>query len=75
MTVNDGMDQVTQEVKINFLAPMSKGPFRIEGNNIDNITLGFIFVGDDVMLEPVNGNKKLKKKKDIASFHFPTVTK
>ncbi|EQB74577.1 MAG: hypothetical protein AMDU4_FER2C00003G0022 [Ferroplasma sp. Type II] len=34
MTVNDGMDQVTQEVKINFLAPMSKGPFRIEGKVI-----------------------------------------
>lgn len=34
MTVNDGMDQVTQEVKINFLAPMSKGPFRIEGRVI-----------------------------------------
>ncbi|EQB74579.1 MAG: hypothetical protein AMDU4_FER2C00003G0024 [Ferroplasma sp. Type II] len=32
------------------------------GKNIDNITLGFIFVGNDVMLEPVNGNKKLKKK-------------
>ncbi len=31
MTVNDGIDQVTQEVKINFLAPMAKGPFRIEG--------------------------------------------
>ena len=34
MTVNDGMDQVTQEVKINFLSPMSEGPFRIEGKAI-----------------------------------------
>jgi uncharacterized protein (TIGR00369 family) len=34
MTVNDGMDQVTQEVKVNFLAPMSKGPFRVEGRVI-----------------------------------------
>ncbi len=34
MTVNDGMDQVTQEVKINFLTPMSMGPFRIEGSVI-----------------------------------------
>ncbi|WP_337860569.1 PaaI family thioesterase [Ferroplasma sp.] len=34
MTVNDGIDQVTQEVKINFLAPMHKGPFRIEGRVI-----------------------------------------
>ena len=34
MTVNDGMDQVTQEVKVNFLAPMSAGPFRIEGKAI-----------------------------------------
>ncbi|WP_276936298.1 PaaI family thioesterase, partial [Ferroplasma acidiphilum] len=32
--VNDGMDQVTQEVKVNFLAPMSEGPFRIEGKAI-----------------------------------------
>ncbi|BCU70216.1 esterase [Stygiolobus caldivivus] len=28
MTVNDGEDQVTQELKINFLEPMSNGPFR-----------------------------------------------
>jgi acyl-CoA thioesterase len=34
MTVNDGMDQVTQEVKINFLAPMHKGPFKVEGKAI-----------------------------------------
>ncbi len=29
MTVNDGIDQVTQELKINFLSPMHKGPFKI----------------------------------------------
>ncbi len=29
MTVNPGIDQVTQELKINFLAPMSNGPFKI----------------------------------------------
>ena len=31
LTVNDGIDQVTQELKINFLEPMYKGPFRVEG--------------------------------------------
>ena len=31
LTVNDGTDQVTQELKINFLEPMYKGPFRVEG--------------------------------------------
>jgi len=31
MTVNDGNDQVTQELKINFLEPMREGPFRSEG--------------------------------------------
>lgn len=31
LTVNDAMDQVTQELKINFLEPMYKGPFTIEG--------------------------------------------
>ncbi|ACP37208.1 thioesterase superfamily protein [Sulfolobus islandicus M.14.25] len=30
-TVNDGVDQVTQELKVNFLQPMYKGPFRVEG--------------------------------------------
>ncbi len=29
MTLNDGNDQVTQEIKINFLSPMYKGPFKI----------------------------------------------
>ncbi|BCU67326.1 esterase [Sulfolobales archaeon HS-7] len=27
MTINDGEDQVTQELKVNFLNPMYKGPF------------------------------------------------
>lgn len=31
MTVNDGDDQVTQELKINFLEPLQRGPFRAEG--------------------------------------------
>ncbi|BDB99937.1 esterase [Saccharolobus caldissimus] len=31
MTVNDGLDQVTQELKVNFLEPMYKGPFIVEG--------------------------------------------
>ncbi|WP_126451277.1 PaaI family thioesterase [Sulfodiicoccus acidiphilus] len=31
MTVNDGEDQVTQELKVNFLEPMRKGPFTSEG--------------------------------------------
>jgi uncharacterized protein (TIGR00369 family) len=31
MTVNDGIDQVTQELKINFLEPLYKGPFRAIG--------------------------------------------
>ncbi|ARM76738.1 PaaI family thioesterase [Acidianus manzaensis] len=31
LTVNDGIDQVTQELKTNFLEPMSKGPFYCEG--------------------------------------------
>ena len=34
LTVNDGIDQVTQELKINFLEPMYKGPFRVEGKVI-----------------------------------------
>ena len=34
MTVNDGLDQVTQEVKINFLAPMANGPFMVEGKTV-----------------------------------------
>ncbi|KQB34411.1 PaaI family thioesterase [Acidiplasma aeolicum] len=29
MTVNNGSDQVTQELKINFLNPMHRGPFRL----------------------------------------------
>lgn len=33
-TVNDGKDQVTQELKVNFLEPMSKGPFTCEGKVI-----------------------------------------
>ncbi|MBW9141755.1 MAG: PaaI family thioesterase, partial [Candidatus Aramenus sp.] len=32
MTVNDGVDQVTQELKVNFLEPMYKGPFTVEAN-------------------------------------------
>jgi uncharacterized protein (TIGR00369 family) len=31
LSVNDGIDQVTQELKINFLEPMYKGPFRAIG--------------------------------------------
>jgi hypothetical protein len=42
--------------------------------NIDNITLGFIFVGNDVMLEAVNGSKleknKTKNKKQSGWWHF-----
>jgi hypothetical protein len=42
--------------------------------NIDNITLGFIFVGNDVLLEPVSGNKNAKtnklEKKRGAWWHF-----
>ena len=34
MTVNDGDDQVTQELKINFLEPMKNGPFRCVGRVI-----------------------------------------
>ncbi|AWR97940.1 hotdog fold thioesterase [Acidianus sulfidivorans JP7] len=34
LTVNDGIDQVTQELKTNFLQPMSKGPFYCEGKVI-----------------------------------------
>ncbi|WP_338598376.1 PaaI family thioesterase [Sulfolobus tengchongensis] len=34
MTVNDGIDQVTQELKVNFLEPMYKGPFIVEGKVI-----------------------------------------
>ncbi|MCY0860579.1 MAG: PaaI family thioesterase [Sulfolobaceae archaeon] len=34
MTVNDGEDQVTQELKVSFLEPMFKGPFIVEGNVI-----------------------------------------
>lgn len=29
MTINNGIDQVTQELKINFLSPMHKGPFKV----------------------------------------------
>ncbi len=36
MTVASGMDQVTQELKINFLAPMAKSPFRFVGDIIKN---------------------------------------
>ncbi|WP_337860567.1 hypothetical protein [Ferroplasma sp.] len=41
--------------------------------NIDKITLGFIFVGDDVLLEPVNGNKEKEKKINVKKagwWHF-----
>ena len=31
LSVNDGIDQVTQELKINFLEPLYKGPFRAIG--------------------------------------------
>jgi uncharacterized protein (TIGR00369 family) len=34
MTVNDGDDQVTQELKINFLEPMKDGPFTCVGKVI-----------------------------------------
>ncbi|AWR95658.1 PaaI family thioesterase [Acidianus brierleyi] len=34
LTVNDGIDQVTQELKTNFLEPMYKGPFTVEANII-----------------------------------------
>ncbi|MEM3912183.1 MAG: PaaI family thioesterase [Saccharolobus sp.] len=34
MTINDGMDQVTQELKVNFLEPMHNGPFTVEGKVI-----------------------------------------
>ncbi len=34
LTVNDGNDQVTQELKINFLEPMQKGPFKVIGKVI-----------------------------------------
>jgi uncharacterized protein YydD (DUF2326 family) len=40
--------------------------------NIDKITLGFIFVGDDVLLEPVNG-KKVEKESSVKKsgwWHF-----
>ncbi len=33
-TVNDGLDQVTQEMKINFLEPMFKGPFKCKARVI-----------------------------------------
>ncbi len=29
-SINDGVDQVTQELKVNFLEPMFKGPFTVE---------------------------------------------
>jgi len=29
-SINDGIDQVTQELKVNFLEPMYKGPFTVE---------------------------------------------
>lgn len=32
LTVNDGKDQATIELKVNFLRPLIKGPFIIEGN-------------------------------------------
>ncbi|MBB5253717.1 PaaI family thioesterase [Sulfurisphaera ohwakuensis] len=31
LSVNDGIDQVTQELKVNFLEPMYRGPFTVEG--------------------------------------------
>ncbi len=31
MTVNPGVDQVTVELKVNFLEPLSKGPFTVSG--------------------------------------------
>lgn len=31
MTINPGVDQVTMELKINFLEPLKKGPFRATG--------------------------------------------
>ncbi len=34
MTVNPGMDQVTMELKVNFLEPLRKGPFRATGKVI-----------------------------------------
>jgi uncharacterized domain 1 len=34
LSINDGMDQVTQELKVNFLEPMYRGPFTVEANVI-----------------------------------------
>lgn len=34
LTVNDGIDQVTQDLKVNFLEPMYKGPFTVEARVI-----------------------------------------
>ncbi|HLI45941.1 MAG TPA: PaaI family thioesterase [Geobacterales bacterium] len=34
LTVNDGDEQVTQELKVNFLEPMFKGPFKVIGKVI-----------------------------------------
>lgn len=31
MTVNPGVDQLTMELKVNFLEPLEKGPFRATG--------------------------------------------
>jgi acyl-CoA thioesterase len=32
MTVNPGVDQLTMELKVNFLEPLKKGPFAVKGN-------------------------------------------
>jgi uncharacterized protein (TIGR00369 family) len=37
LTLNDGVDQVTQELKVNFLEPMYKGPFRVEGKVVSKV--------------------------------------
>jgi acyl-CoA thioesterase len=34
MTINPGVDQVTIELKVNFLEPLSKGPFTVRGKVI-----------------------------------------
>jgi uncharacterized protein (TIGR00369 family) len=34
MTVNPGMNQVTMEFKVNFLEPLTDGPFRVQGQVI-----------------------------------------
>ncbi len=45
-SVNDGVDQVTQELKVNFLEPMFKGPFKCKAKVMRKGRTAVVVVGE-----------------------------